>query len=159
MAVLFHAEETPPAELKGITTRGAPFDVTLQSMQDPTWAWFDREMKPTGLEMEYSQNIQLHHTLREQGDDASKERRVDFTCYFPTEAEREAFISEVMHEGFLTDEESRGISEKSERKFIADMRYVTTVGAAEMADHCLYIREAAARSNGVFDGWGCPIEK
>jgi hypothetical protein len=128
--------------------------VALESRHDPEWSWFAQEMEPTPVEYEMSQNIGLHQTLSEYGNDPSKERPVDFACFLPTEAARDRFVEESSQKGFRLGEE--GVWSNDQKHFVQVTCDMNTEQEA-IGEKCADLRASAKNLGGDLDGWACPV--
>jgi len=128
--------------------------VELDCRHDPDWTWYEAEMRPSAVELEFGRNQQLLGVLRDKGDWAKTPRLVDFTSYFPTEAARAAFVGAIEPEGYRVTE--KGLWEV-EGQFGCEMNLLTNIEPWVIAGLCAYVREQADLAGGEFDGWATPV--
>lgn len=151
----FHGERDLPKRQLVSLERLAPgraFEVA--SRPDPEWRFYRDELHPgPALSALLLSQAQLDQR-REHGDDLARERDVDHTLLFPTEAAREAFLSAVGQQGrerlFEMPEERTG------RPFGVEVKRTHTLAPAVVDMHILHLSSHANVHGGTYDGWGAP---
>lgn len=128
----------------------------LDIKEDAEWSAYFEYLYPTEYEMQTIQNRKVLMELDQLGDNPEKERMVDHWIYFRTENDRARFIETVKPLGYTVLSEERVDGDYPYQLHIARMN--NTVWA-NVDGYVWELVTLAKEHNGIYDGWGCPIEK
>lgn len=124
--------------------------------EDRPWSDYFDFLYPEEFEMQTIQNRKVLMQLDKMGDNREKERKVDHWIYFQTENDRENFIQEAKKLGYniLSKEKLEGAYPY---QLNIDRTDNTIWGNVD--NYVWQLVTLAKENNGIYDGWGCPIEK
>lgn len=157
LRVAFRSRTAAPAELKVKTGFLKTEMIPIHSAHDPEGMIYKREMRPEGHEIELCLNHELLDVLEREGDQSHTPRWVDFSAQFPSCEARAAFVEAVVAEGFIVTD--RGLWEDQGRpiEYWCEVKRETSVEADTIGRFTMFLRAEAARHQGEFDGWACPV--
>lgn len=124
------------------------------SKPDRDWTYYQGFLMPDAERRQWMQDRRLIEVLEEQGDVHSIARSIDHCAYFPTPESRQAFVQDVMREGFALD----GTSDDAEA-FGAEFSRTDTVELEHIHEVVTKLVKLAEQHGGYYDGWGSPVEK
>lgn len=125
----------------------------IENSHDPQWHIYELDLAPTLEDVELHESHALFENLEKHGDIASIPREVDFTCIFPSAAQRSSFVEDAHAAGF----EMKKDTWDEGGQFFCDLNKTTRVEREIMARECATLRALIKKHGGDFDGWGCPI--
>ncbi len=156
---------------------------TLETIADPTWDTYFKKLYPDERQQRWMADRQLVDFMESQGDPLVVPRQVDFTAFFPTEADRESFLGEALESGFQPEPEDNpsiyaedGMEEEDddaagedaaidqpgsdeqqavELPFSLTVVRETAVDLNTISELTEHLCELALKYNGLFDGWAC----
>jgi len=108
---------------------------------------------PDAERRQWMQDRRLLEVLAEQGDVHSIARCVDHCAYFRTPESRQAFVKDVMSEGFALDNTS-----DDAEAFRAEFSRIDTVELEHIHEVVMKLVDLAEQHGGYYDGWGSPVE-
>jgi hypothetical protein len=122
--------------------------------EDPEWSAYFEFLYPSDRDLQRISNRSVCDALKRNGDPLEEPRDIDHWCYFPTAADREAFLAEVLPLGYQLRELDQT---DGERPFKAQVfrSDIPDLDGIEVATMPLY--EAALRHHGDYDGWECEV--
>ena len=94
----------------------------------------------------------VRYILAGHGDDGTKLRTVDHLAIFETEHEAAAYMTLVLDRGYDIRD-----NEVSAYEHGVEFNKDSAVVGKEFDDELMLLRVQAARLNGTYDGWGCPV--
>ena len=122
-------------------------------VEEPGWDTYFDFLFPDDQGMDTIWNNRVRRQLEANGDESSIPREIDHWLYFPSDADRAAFISEIEPEGFsvklLEPEEDKPFGILVQRSDAPD----------DIDDVTWPLRELAGAHGGIYDGWGCEVVK
>ena len=105
------------------------------------------------MEFPNDDNGDLHRRLKEDGDDLSKPRDIDFTVVFPEETAAHAFADEIRLLGYQVEVERTATAERLpwDPRVLRNM-VPTHEAISEFQGR---LEQAASQRGGRNDRWGC----
>lgn len=122
-------------------------------VEEPGWETYLEFLFPDEQGMDTIWNNRVRRQLEEAGDDSAAPREIDHLFFFPSAADRDAFMVEAETENFRTT--------------LSDSNPETPFGLLvqrddapdEIDDVTWPLRELAGAHGGTYDGWGCAVVK
>jgi uncharacterized protein (TIGR01619 family) len=111
-----------------------------------------RSLYPYPIEMQRIQNDKLIQRLSDQGDNHEKERQVDHWIYFPTDADRQHFIKQILEKRFKVEGQTE-VEATDGKPFQLHISRRDAVTAEATDGYILELWKLAAKFNGTYDGW------
>jgi regulator of RNase E activity RraB len=124
------------------------------SKPDREWTYYQEFLMPDAERRQWMQDRRLLEVLEEQGDVHSTARRVDHWAYFRTPESRQAFVQDVMRDGFALENTS-----DDTEAFGAQVVRTDTVELEHIHEVVMKLFNLAEQHGGYYDGWGSPVEK
>lgn len=122
-------------------------------VEEPGWETYLEFLYPDEQGMDTIWNNRVRRQLEEQGDDPSVPREIDHMFFFPSAADRDAFMIEARTENFRTT-----LSDSTpENPF--GLLVQRDDAPDEIDDVTWPLRELAGAHGGTYDGWGCSVVK
>ncbi|WP_457749316.1 DUF695 domain-containing protein [Sulfurimonas sp.] len=122
------------------------------SKQDIDWEVYKKLLFPTLKEWQIIVNHHACDNLKEQGDRLTQERAIEHKSYFLTEAKRNEFIENLLHEGFIKQKEMEvPFQEKilyGVQYYRIDKPFYYDIDALTMK-----LIDMTEEYNGNYDGW------
>jgi hypothetical protein len=148
------------------STKPEPVEVRLKSghfkstafaidWSNDGWAWYERNLAATNLEMAHACYRELHATLQKQGDVATVSRPVDFAFFSPNAESRAQLLDLLALKGFRVTE-SRD-PEQPGGDYFVELAFETTLVQSEMDALCSWLLDVSEATGVTFDGWATPI--
>ena len=132
---------------------------TLAVVEDEDWELYFQALYPDRYEYQSIMNMRLIENIKSDGD-SMVPRVLEHCLLFKTEENGEAFLTNVMEEGFYKlSSENLSNNEDIDKEY----PYVLVIGredAFENIDEIVwYLMDLAEEFDGEYDGWGCHIVK
>lgn len=124
---------------------------------DPEWTDYFDFLYPEPYYFQSIQNRRVIQQLEAQGNDHDKKREVDHWIYFSTETGRDRFAVEVEKNGFTVI--SKQQNEDREHPFTINISRGDTTNWDDVNEYVWFLCDTAEANEGVYDGWGCTVEK
>jgi len=119
---------------------------------DKDWKAYLEFLYPNEETYEYMKNQKVVMKLAEAGDKLDQERLVDHFAYFPTENDRECFVTYATQQGFTIASKERS-ADNPELPFYLHMTKVGRVDIHTISQLTLTLEREAKKCNGNYDGW------
>ncbi len=155
MTVIFRAPRPAPSEIEVKTGLLRKEKFQVMNREDPQWEWHVEKFAPTPREAQVSRNRQLMDALEKQGDRPEIVRPVDFAAFFPSAADRDAFLAAIEPHGYRLNEEGRWEDEGSHW---CGLVHTTAIDEDTIADCCVLVESLASAHKGEMDGWATPVQ-
>ncbi|SEC43480.1 TIGR01619 family protein [Tenacibaculum sp. MAR_2009_124] len=123
--------------------------------EDKEWNDYYNFLYPNPYEFQTIQNGKVIMQLREHGDNPEMKRKVDHWIYFKNDDEANVFIEAVIDLGY--EILSKEKNEEHEFQYNVNIGREDVIIPHEVNDYVWELMELANKSNGMYDGWGCPI--
>ena len=143
------------AELDAVRAALADYDLDEKGEDDPAWQVYRQELFPTPRTLRWLLDRRAVVALARRGDRAERPRPVDHQASFPTLEAREAFVAEVLAQGF--EPVARRDDGPPPSAFGVDLRRADAVTLKEVHAVAWSLAEAAARHGGTYDGWEAEV--
>ena len=132
---------------------------TLAVVEDEDWELYFQALYPDRYEYQSIMNMRLIENIKSDGD-SMVPRVLEHCLLFKTEENGEAFLTNVMEEGFYKlSSENLSNNEDIDKEY----PYVLVIGredAFENIDEIVwYLMDLAEEFDGEYSGWGCHIVK
>ena len=132
---------------------------TLAVVEDEDWELYFQALYPDKYEYQSIMNMRLIENIKNDGD-SMVPRVLEHCLLFKTEENGEAFLVEVMEDGFVKiSSENLSNNEDIDKEY----PYVLVIGredAFENIDEIVwYLMDLAEEFDGDYSGWGCHIVK
>ena len=132
---------------------------TLAVVEDENWELYFQALYPDKYEYQSIMNMRLIENIKSDGD-SMVPRVLEHCLLFKTEENGEAFLTNVMEEGFYKlSSENLSNNEDIDKEY----PYVLVIGredAFENIDEIVwYLMDLAEEFDGEYSGWGCHIVK
>lgn len=124
------------------------------SKPDPEWNYYREFLMPNAERRQWMQDRNLVDVLEEHGDVHSIPRRIDHWAYFRTPDARQAFVQDLIPEGFALEATS-----DDAKAFGAQVFRTDTVELDRIHEVVMKLFKLADQHGGNYDGWECPVEK
>jgi hypothetical protein len=124
------------------------------SKPDPDWTYYRDFLMPNAERRQWMQDRRVLDVLEEHGDDHSIPRRIDHWAYFRTPTSRQAFVQDVIPEGFALEATS-----DDAQAFGAQVFRTDTVELDHIHEVVMKLFKLAEQHGGYYDGWEGPLEK
>lgn len=124
------------------------------SKPDPEWTYFREFLMPNAERRQWMQDRRVVDVLEEHGDVHSIPRRIDHWAYFRTPDARQAFVQDLVPEGFALE----GTADDAQA-FGAQVFRTDTVELDHIHEVVMKLFKLADQHGGDYDGWECPVEK
>lgn len=122
-------------------------------VEEPGWDTYCEFLFPDEQGMDTIQNNRVRRQLAATGDNPALPREIDHFLAFPSAADRDAFATEIMAEGFRVTQ----VDDNPEQPFAL---LVQREDAPDAIDDVTWpLRELAGAHGGAYDGWGCSVVK
>lgn len=147
----------PLGRLAHVEALGAPGPRRVQVRQDadPGWRYYHELLLPDAERKQWMDDRRLVQILEEQGDRLITPRAVDHWAYFPSAAQRDAFVERVRALGFAAEAEGDdGGSKHGARATRTD-----PIELDHIHDVVMLLVDAAEACGGEYDGWETSIER
>lgn len=153
--VVFYAPRPVPSSIEVKLGLFKKTKLTLESRPDPEWTVYENELKPTPVEQAIEKSRPLFKVLESHGDVATSVRKVDFAALFASEQGRAEFCAAVplVDPAFVIGNQW---TDDARGHWVELHREMTTEEQA-IGQACATLMELAAKHNGEFDGWACPV--
>ena len=139
-------------KVESVMARFDEYTWDMGLVEEPGWDTYLEFLYPDEQGMDTIWNNRVRRQLQENGDDLTISREIDHWLYFPSDADRDAFIVQAKAENFritLQDddpEKPHGVLAQRD-------------DAPEDIDDVTWpLRELAGAHGGVYDGWGCSVK-
>ncbi|HSN25876.1 MAG TPA: DUF695 domain-containing protein [Kofleriaceae bacterium] len=144
----------PVGQLAHLEALGAPGPRRVQVRQDadPGWRYYHELLLPDAERKQWMDDRRLVQILEEQGDRLTTPRPVDHWAYFPSAAQRDAFVERARALGFTAQ------AEDDERDGARATR-TDPIELDHIHDVVMLLVDAAEACGGEYDGWETSIER
>ena len=129
--------------------------VEMGSKADPDWDFYRERLLPDAERQQWMLDRKIVEVLQSKGD-LLLPRRVDHWVYFPTSDHRDAFVAEVVRDGFEVAHASD--DGEGELAYGAQVHRVDSVKLGDIHDVVMALYAAARGHDGDYDGWETSIE-
>ncbi len=133
-------------------THGYTLKYLYQS--DPGHRRYHDELYPTPDDWVVVRDLETLSRLREAGDDARVDRRIDHWAYFATGDEADAFARWAGGSGF-----SGAQVDQDDDRWRVRYHHIGTVRLADITTYTIRSERRARELNGEYDGWESSVEK
>lgn len=138
-----------------LNTQFPSYECDFDTEEDPQWHFYQNFMYPDAFSLQQMMNRRVIRQLEAQGDQLDRPRSIDHWLYFSSEAKRQEFIKSVENEGFQVL--STSLSEEGDYRFVLN---IARENCPEEMDEVVWALISLAEPlDGIYDGWGCNVEK
>ena len=147
-------------EISAVMSKNFPdYAYTLAVVDDPDWELYFQALYPDRYEYQSIMNMRLIEDIKSDGD-SMVPRVLEHCLLFKAEENGEAFLDNVMEDGFIKlSSEDRSNNEDIDKEY----PYLLVIGredAFENIDEIVwYLMDLAEEFDGEYSGWGCHIVK
>ncbi len=124
--------------------------------EDAGWSTYLNFLLPGKVDRQRIENRRVCEALERHGDKLTTEREIDHWSYFQSPEAVDAYLSEVAADGFQV--RSTPVSDEGKLRFGAQIWRVDVPSYGNIDDVTLPLFEVAARHEGEYDGWECPVK-
>jgi uncharacterized protein (TIGR01619 family) len=128
-----------------------PFECELKVRADPEWTVYRDKLYPDAREMQLLINHRMVDQLVEQGEPGNVLRRIDHWIYFKEEAQRAAFLEEIVTFDFQVEETPS--AQVDEYHYGAQIWRQERITYDAVDYVVMFLTDHAARYQGKYDGW------
>ena len=145
-------------EISAVMSKNFPdYAYTLAVVDDPDWELYFQALYPNRYEYQSIMNMRLIENIKSDGD-SMVPRVLEHCLLFKTEEHGEAFLANVMENGFIKlSSEDRSNNDDIDKEY----PHVLVIGredAFENIDKIVwYLMDLAEEFDGEYDGWACHI--
>lgn len=125
--------------------------------EDKDWKGYLDFLYPNEETREMMGNQKAIENLRKEGDKLDKARQVDHWIYFPTEKDRNCFVSYLEKNNFKIETKEK--IDSPTNQFKLHISRTDKVDLASMNKLTLELRKEAKKCNGDYDGWETVVIK
>lgn len=126
----------------------------VQSFDDDKFAFYYNVLFPTEYDFNVIYTRQICQNLEKQGDAFTTPRTIDYFTYFKTEKQADAFVAKISD---LYTNVQKNYTELSEWEVVFHNDLIPTIDT--MLQQTAEVFQLVKQQDGVFDGWGCTVEK
>lgn len=133
------------------------YEPIVKLKNDVAWEGYLKFLYPNEETLEYMRNTKVVMKLQEAGDKLNRERQVDHWLYFATEADREAFIKDVVKNNFKVEDKHK--VDKTGFPFQLHLSCIALVDLQSITSSTLLLKKNAEKYHGNYGGWETFIVK
>lgn len=126
--------------------------------EDMGWESYFKFLYPSDYEFQTIQNQRVLMNLDEHGNDSEKDREVDHWIYFKTRDDLDDYIDKVEAIGYKVLSKEK-LDDKNDYPFQLNISREDNTIWNNVNQYVWELITLAKESNGIYDGWGCPIAK
>ena len=147
-------------EISAVMSKNFPdYAYTLAIVDDPDWELYFQALYPNRYEYQSIMNMRLIENIKSDGD-SMVPRVLEHCLLFKTEEHGEAFLANVMENGFIKlSSEDRSNNDDIDKEY----PHVLVIGREDDFENIdkivWYLMDLAEEFDGEYDGWGCHIVK
>lgn len=127
-------------------------------VDESEWDTYFDFLYPDAYSYQSMMNRKVFHQLQEQGDKPDIPREIDHWLYFPSEENMQKYISKVQQLGYKVLSTEK-IDKQTSNPFQLNISRVNTAFLKDIDNYVWELMELANPLNGIYDGWGCTINK
>jgi regulator of ribonuclease activity B/uncharacterized protein DUF695 len=146
------------AHLPGRPTRppafppGGPRPPELVTELDPLWAYVRDALTPDERQQAMVEDLAVVLALREQGDDLTTSRPIEFVAIFPVEEQARAAGRELNAAGHAVS-----VDPDDEGGYVLTATTTANVVVPRLHELTWSVADTVHRHGGNYDGWSCPV--
>ena len=132
---------------------------TLAVVEDEDWELYFQALYPDKYEYQSIMNMRLIENIKSDGD-SMVPRVLEHCLLFKTEENGEAFLVEVMEDGFVKiSSENLSNNEDIDKEYPYELVIGREDDFEDIDETVWYLMDLAEEFNGEYDGWACHIVK
>lgn len=129
------------------------FPWLCKAVNDKTWSNYFEVLYPSPNELEKIENRRIIETLKKKGDPLNQARKIDHLFYFKSPTVRQSFLKTLDLTDVKIDEMPVERTEFGDYGYRLKLSRSDTPDQFSMDKLCIYLRELAAKNNGIYGGW------
>ncbi|MDX5420918.1 MAG: DUF695 domain-containing protein [Hymenobacteraceae bacterium] len=157
--IYFYLDNAAPCAqtIAGVMQGYSDYVYDLRVEEDKGWRRYFNFLYPEPEQLQSIKNRKVVDDLEKHGDNLNKEREVSHWVFFPSDADRAAFLSEVEQENFkvVYSDYDEGSGEYPFRLHISRKDKVDWAGIDKVV---LWLSRQATKYNGEYDGWETAVQ-
>lgn len=124
--------------------------------EDAEWSTYLNFLLPGEIDRQRIKNRRVCEVLERHGDKFRAEREIDHWSYFPSAEAVDAYLAEVLSNGFCL--RNRSVRDNGNLRYGVQIWRIDLPSYARIDEITLPLFEASNRQLGEYDGWECPVE-
>ena len=154
------SDERTCEELANQLARKYGYEISFSMSPDAEKKVYWEELFPTESDWRVIKDIKVIEMLEGHGDDLLTEREIQHWVYFPTSAQRKAFLDWAAAAGYSAEELPKNVGvDGSTKEYGVRLSHVASPKLDSISAHTLELLEEAKAHGGDYDGWQTYVVK
>lgn len=149
--------ENADDKIKAVMDAFPGYEFLAESKPDEKWEDYTDLLYPDDFEYQSMLNARVIYQLEQKGDNLEKERKVEHSIFFKTEASMQEFMKAINDAGYFY--EKHDTQKDDEHPFCLTISRVDNVIYHNVDNYVWDVIGKAEEFEGLYNGWGCPVTK